>query len=172
MNSPHQAVIALGANIGNARGALLDAVQAITMLPGTQVVASSRIFRTAPVGGPDQPDYLNAITLITTELEPLELLAALQRIENEHGRERTVRWGPRTLDLDIIMFDDVRSDDPELTLPHPRAHERGFVLVPWRDADPQAMWIDGRGIDVMLADVEHGDCVAVSTEPVHGMVIQ
>lgn len=170
MSSSHQAVIALGANLGEADMALIEALRVISELPHTQVIASSRIFRTAPIGGPEQPDYRNAVAIISTQLTPVELLSALNAIENAHGRERSVRWGPRTLDLDIITFDDLRSDDPYLTLPHPRAHERAFVLMPWCDADPNAQWVDGRRIDAMGTDLGDQDCVAASTQRVHEMV--
>ena len=170
MRSSHQAVIALGANLGEADRALIEAMGAISELPHTHVIASSRIFRTAPIGGPEQPDYQNAVAIISTQLTPMGLLDALHVIENAHGRERGVRWGPRTLDLDIITFDDLRSDDPYLTLPHPRAHERAFVLMPWCDADPNAQWVDGRRIDAMVTDLGDQDCVAASTQRVHEMV--
>lgn len=172
MSSSHQAVIALGANLGEAEITLIEAVRSISELPNTQVIASSRIFRTAPIGGPEQPDYLNAVAIVSTQLSPAELLRALNGIENVHGRERSVRWGPRTLDLDIITFDELRSEDPQLTLPHPRAHERAFVLVPWCDADPSARWVDGRQVDAMVADLDEQDCVAMSAERVHEMVSQ
>jgi 2-amino-4-hydroxy-6-hydroxymethyldihydropteridine diphosphokinase len=90
------------------------------------------------VGGPDQPDYYNAVLLARTTLPPAGVLAAAHAAEAARQRTREVRWGPRTLDVDIISYGTVVSDDPELTLPHPRAHERAFVLVPWHDADPAA----------------------------------
>lgn len=170
MSSLHHAVIALGANLGEAERALVEAVRSISELPNTQVLTSSRIFRTAPIGGPEQPDYLNAVAILSTELTPMELLDVLHAIENAHGRERSVRWGPRTLDLDIIAFDDMRSDDPHLTLPHPRAHERAFVLMPWCDADPSAQWVDGRRVDAMVTELDEQDCVASSSQPLHEMV--
>jgi 2-amino-4-hydroxy-6-hydroxymethyldihydropteridine diphosphokinase len=108
------------------------------------VLAVSPVYETAPVGGPDQPDYLNAVLLIETGLAPRDLLAATQRIEADFGRVRAERFGPRTLDIDIISFDGDVSDDPVLTLPHPRAHERAFVLAPWHDLDPAAS-LPGRG---------------------------
>lgn len=139
-----RAVIALGANLGDARAALVGAVQVLAATPQLRVVAESSIYRTAPIGGPDQPDYLNSVVIVETELPPYALLAVCHGIEDDWDRTREVRWGPRTLDLDIIAFGDLVSDDPILTLPHPRAHERAFVLVPWLEADPAAE-VPGRG---------------------------
>lgn len=137
-----RAVIALGANLGDRIGTLRAAVEAIAGL-GT-VLATSSAYETEPVGGPEQPAYLNAVVLLDTSLAPRELLAALQRIEAEHGRTREVRWGARTLDLDIIDIDGLVLDEPDLVLPHPRAHERAFVLVPWLEVQPEAV-VAGHG---------------------------
>ena len=133
-----RAVIALGANLGDARGALEGAVTALKSTPGVALTAESSVYVTAPVGGVEQPDYLNAVVLAETSLSPRELLDRLHGIENDWQRTREVRWGPRTLDLDLIEYEGASSDDPILTLPHPRAHERAFVLVPWLEADPRA----------------------------------
>ena len=133
-----RAVIALGANLGDARAALSGAVDAIAVLPGVALLAESSVYSTAPIGGVEQPDYLNAVVIVDTTLSPRELLDRLHDIENAWHRTREVRWGPRTLDLDLIDFTGVTSDDLDLTLPHPRAHERAFVLVPWLEADPEA----------------------------------
>lgn len=133
-----RAVIALGANLGDARAAVAGAVGALRAEAGIEVIAESSVYATAPIGGVEQPDYLNAVVIVETSLSPRELLDALHAIENSWHRTREVRWGPRTLDLDLIDYAGVTSDDPELTLPHPRAHERAFVLVPWLEADPEA----------------------------------
>jgi dihydroneopterin aldolase/2-amino-4-hydroxy-6-hydroxymethyldihydropteridine diphosphokinase len=98
------------------------------------------VVETDPVGGPEQPDFLNAVVLVTTRLTARELLAACQSIEAGQGRERVVRWGPRTLDIDLIRYGDLLSADPLLELPHPRAEQRAFVLTPWLAVDPQA-WL-------------------------------
>lgn len=137
-----QAVLSLGANLGDAAAALQRAVDELAR--HGRPVAVSAVYRTAPVGGPEQPDYSNAVLILDTELTAAELLEAAQRVEADAGRVRLVRWGPRTLDVDLIAFGEVRSDDPRLTLPHPRAHERAFVLVPWLEADPDAT-LPGRG---------------------------
>jgi 2-amino-4-hydroxy-6-hydroxymethyldihydropteridine diphosphokinase len=109
------------------------------------------VYQTAPVGGPEQPDYLNAVLLIQTSLPPRELLAGVLAIEARHGRVRDIRFGPRTLDIDIISYADQVSTDPVLILPHPRAHERAFVLAPWHDIDPDAT-LAGRGVSDLLDD--------------------
>lgn len=135
-------VIALGSNLGESAEMLHDAAVALFGL--IDIDAVSPLVETDPVGGPDQPAYLNAVVTGTTSLAPRALLRFLHDIERAHGRTRDVRWGPRTLDLDLIQYGDpafntdVQMDDPALTLPHPRAHERAFVLVPWTEADPEA----------------------------------
>lgn len=138
-------VLALGANLADPAQTLRAAIAALSRLPGLQVRAVSPQFATAPVGGPAQPDYLNAVVLASTSRSPQELLQACQAVESDHARERSVRWGPRTLDIDLIAFgapgspEEVVLAGPELTLPHPRAHERAFVLAPWAALDPAAV---------------------------------
>jgi 2-amino-4-hydroxy-6-hydroxymethyldihydropteridine diphosphokinase len=147
-------VLALGSNLGDRQDILQGAVDAIVGLPGVRVTAVSPVYETVPVGGPAQPDYLNAIVLADAARPARELLDRLHEIEAAFDRVRMVRWGPRTLDLDVIDFGGERSDDPELTLPHPRAHERAFVLGPWRDVDPDAA-LPGRGpVAELLAEAD------------------
>jgi dihydroneopterin aldolase/2-amino-4-hydroxy-6-hydroxymethyldihydropteridine diphosphokinase len=140
-NGP-RTVIALGSNLGDRGRTLSLAVDALRSLPGFTVTSVSPIVETDPMGGPEQPPYLNAVVVGRTTLDPEALLAELHRIEAAHGRTREVRWGARTLDLDLIQFGEpgsgheVVSADDALTLPHPRAAERAFVLVPWAEADP------------------------------------
>jgi dihydroneopterin aldolase/2-amino-4-hydroxy-6-hydroxymethyldihydropteridine diphosphokinase len=131
-------VLALGSNLGDRRAALQGAVDELAATPGLDVVAVSPVYETAPVGGPEQPDYLNAVVLAETAQPAGDVLRRAQEIEAAAQRRRDVRWGPRTLDIDVIAYGDQASDDPVLTLPHPRAHERAFVLAPWHDADPGA----------------------------------
>jgi len=148
------AVLSAGANLGDRLGTLQGCVQAIAGLPDTDVLAISPVYETTPVGGPPQPDYLNAVLLIQTGLPPRDLLEAIGGIEARFGRVRAERFGPRTLDIDIISYAGQVSDDPELTLPHPRAHERAFVLAPWHDIDPGAE-LPGRGpIEQLLAGLD------------------
>ncbi|MBP6997254.1 MAG: dihydroneopterin aldolase [Phycicoccus sp.] len=150
-------VIALGGNLGEV-GVVLDEVT-MTLAEGvlTDVTSSGR-YVTDPVGGPDQPDYENRVLVARTRLSASSLLRRLHGIEADHGRERAVRWGARTLDLDLISYgspggdDEVVSERPELTLPHPRAGERAFVLVPWLDADPAARLRVGSQV-VAVADL-------------------
>jgi 2-amino-4-hydroxy-6-hydroxymethyldihydropteridine diphosphokinase len=139
-----RAVLALGSNLGDRLGTLQGCVQAIGGLPDTDVLAISPVYETVPVGGPAQPDYLNAVLIVQTGLRPRELLEAAHRIEADLGRVRAERFGPRTLDIDVIGYDGEVSADPALTLPHPRAHERAFVLAPWHDIDARAE-LPGRG---------------------------
>ncbi len=138
MTGPARAVLSVGSNLGDRLGTLQGCVQAIARLPDTDVRAISPVYETAPVGGPAQPDYLNAVIVIQTGLPPRDLLEAAHRIEADFGRVRAGRFGPRTLDIDIIDYSGEISGDPELTLPHPRARERAFVLAPWHDVDPGA----------------------------------
>ena len=136
---PVTAVIALGANLGDVVETLALARAEIAALDGVTVTGESPMVVTDPVGGPEgQPEYLNQVVEVSTTLSPAALLERLQRIELEHGRTREVRWGARTLDLDVITFGSVVSDHPLLTLPHPRALERGFVVIPWSWMDPGA----------------------------------
>lgn len=158
-------VIALGANLerdGQAPDATVrQAVRQLHRTRGLRGVRLSGLYVTAPVGGElvaGQPDYVNAVALARSSLAPANLLARLHRIESDHGRTRDARWGARTLDLDLIQYGDptagtdVTSTDPDLMLPHPRAGERAFVLVPWRDVDPEATLGTGDG-PVPVADL-------------------
>jgi 2-amino-4-hydroxy-6-hydroxymethyldihydropteridine diphosphokinase len=148
-------VLALGSNLGDRQDILQGAVDAIVGLPGVRVTAVSPVYETVPVGGPAQPSYLNAVVLADAARPARELLDRLHEIEAAFDRVRLVRWGPRTLDIDIIVFDSEHSDDPELTLPHPRAHERAFVLAPWHDVDPDAT-LPGHGpVAELLAKAGH-----------------
>lgn len=155
-------VIAIGSNLGESLETVQNAVSALWI--ALDLKAASRVYETAPVGGPAQSAYLNAVVVGTTQMSPQRLLRTMQDIELEHGRVRQERWGPRTLDLDLIQYGDpvfdtdVRLSTEALTLPHPRAHERAFVLVPWADADAEAtLRVDGqvRRVSELLAEVGH-----------------
>ena len=132
-----RAVISLGANIGNPKEQMDLAVAMLR--EATDVIAVSTYHRTAPVGGPTQPDFLNAICIAESELPAIDLLSLLHGIEKSLGRERIQRWGPRTIDLDLIQYGSLISKAAELELPHPRAFERGFVLAPWIEIEPDAV---------------------------------
>lgn len=133
--------IALGSNLGDRLDHLRAGVAALSELG--EVVDASSLFETEPVGGPDQGRYLNAVALVETDLEPSELLDRLRGIEQARGRVRHERWGPRTLDLDIVAYEDRVVDELDLEIPHPRAHERGFVLAPLVEVWPEAILADG-----------------------------
>jgi len=137
-----KAVIALGSNLGN-RELYIDSALA-ELAKVIEITHLSTNHETDPVGGPEQPKYLNAIAIAETELDPRELLIVMLEIENKLGRKREVHWGPRTIDLDLIVFGDEIIDSEVLVLPHPRAHERKFVLEPWLEIDPDA-YIPGIG---------------------------
>jgi 2-amino-4-hydroxy-6-hydroxymethyldihydropteridine diphosphokinase len=134
-----RAVLSLGSNLGNSAEILSSAAEALNEV--SEIIALSSFYLTRPVGGPPQPDFLNAVVVIDTNLEPEELLMVAQAIEAAHGRERTVdtvKWGPRSLDIDLIKCDELIFNSSDLTIPHPRAHEREFVLRPWLEIDPTA----------------------------------
>lgn len=145
------AYVALGANLGDARAAVAQALRDLGTLPRTQLVRASSLYRSAPVDS-SGPDYINAVAEIGTDLSPEELLAQLQRLEQAAGRERPWRNAPRTLDLDLLLYDELRLDSPTLTIPHPRMAERAFVLVPLAEIAParvtaaQLQAVAGQGI--------------------------
>lgn len=135
--TPVLAYVALGANLGEAETTVRAAIAALGRLPGTQLVAASSLYRTAPVGVPEpQPDYINAVARLATTLTPHALLDELLALEARFGRVRPYRWAPRALDLDLLLYGDVVLDTPRLTLPHPRLHRRAFVLEPLLELDP------------------------------------
>ncbi|MCL7428237.1 2-amino-4-hydroxy-6-hydroxymethyldihydropteridine diphosphokinase [Streptomyces sp. NPDC057806] len=146
LHNPQRAVISLGSNLGNRLETLQGAIDALEDTPGLRVKAVSPVYETEPWGVQpgSQPSYFNAVVILKTTLPPSSLLERAQAVEEAFHRVRDERWGPRTLDVDIVAYADVVSDDPALTLPHPRAHERAFVLAPWHDVEPEAQ-LPGRG---------------------------
>ena len=146
--SPVLACVALGANLGDARAVVQQALGDLTQLGGTRVVRASSLYRTAPHEA-SGPDFINAVALLETQLSPLDLLHALQQIEQAHGRQRPYKNAPRTLDLDLIFHGDAQLATTELTLPHPRWTERAFVLVPLAQVCPERVTAD------LLAAVSH-----------------
>ncbi len=151
-STPARVAIGLGANLGDCRASLEFAITRFGAEPGCRLPARSRFVRSEPVGGPPQPDYLNAVVIIETALDPLALLAVARDVERAAGRDRhrEVRWGPRVLDVDLLSYGDLIVNNAELRLPHPRALERGFVLQPWADVDPDYP-IPGTGLTVAEA---------------------
>lgn len=154
-----RAVLSVGSNVGDRLGHLRSVLDGL----GGAVVTVSPVYETAPWGGVDQDDYLNAVVVVSDAAEDERgWLARAHALEAAAGRARGVRWGPRTLDVDVVTVDDSVSDDPGLTLPHPRAHERAFVLVPWADVEPEAI-LPGRG---RVADLLAGlDTTGVRPRP-------
>jgi 2-amino-4-hydroxy-6-hydroxymethyldihydropteridine diphosphokinase len=159
LHNPKRAVVSLGANLGNRLETLQGAVDALEDTPGIRVKAVSPVYETEPWGVEpgSQPSYFNAVAVLKTTLPPSSLLERAHAVEEAFHRVRDERWGPRTLDVDIVAYADLLSDDPQLTLPHPRAHERAFVLAPWHDVDPEAE-LPGRGpvADLLAAVTREG----------------
>ena len=145
MNDAVRAVVALGSNLDEPERQVRTAFDEIAALPHTRLLAKSRLYNTEPVGYRDQPPFVNACALVETSLEPRALLDRLLAIEQRHGRVREIRNGPRTLDLDIVVYADKVVDEPGLMIPHPRAHERAFVLEPLVEVWPEAV-IAGKGV--------------------------
>ncbi len=161
-------LIALGSNLGDRLENLRAGINELAAVDGVVIDAVSKLYETAPVGGPDeQGPYLNAALVATTTLGAADLLAHLHRIEALRERERTIHWGPRTLDLDLLVYGDLVSDIPSLEVPHPRQHERRFVLVPVCDVAPDLVHpVLGRTMRELLAElpVEPGDLTAVDDD--------
>ena len=148
-----KAVVSLGANIDDPK-ANLDLAVAL-LREATDVIAVSSYLQTKPVGGPEQPDYLNAVAIVESELPAKDLLAVLNGIETAMGRTREIHWGPRVIDLDLVQYGGLLVSDEKLTLPHPRAHERRFVLAPWFEIEPEAILLThGRISDLLNTDLE------------------
>jgi len=146
LHNPQWAVLSLGSNLGNRLETLQGAIDALEDTPGLRIKAVSPVYETEPWGvdPASQPSYFNAVVVLRTTLPPSSLLERAHAVEEAFDRVRADRWGARTLDVDIVSYADVVDDDPRLTLPHPRAHERAFVLAPWYDVDPDAK-LPGRG---------------------------
>ncbi len=166
------AVIALGANLGDRDETLSQAVVAIAELPGIELTGVSALIET-PALKPhgidhDAPAYLNGVVTVLTSLAPHALLDALNAIENAHGRERAKHWGDRTLDLDLISYGELQQSDDRLTLPHPRAAERDFVLVPWLELDPDATLPGWGRVDALPASQPDGPAVGSAVGPALG----
>ncbi|MDT9680931.1 2-amino-4-hydroxy-6-hydroxymethyldihydropteridine diphosphokinase [Streptomyces sp. TRM76323] len=159
LTNPRLAVLSLGGNLGNRLENLQGAIDALEDTPGVRVKAVSPVYETEPWGvEPDaQPPYLNAVVVVKTTLPPSSLLERAHAVEEAFDRVRTERWGARTVDVDIVTYADEVSDDPALTLPHPRAHQRAFVLRPWLDVEPEAQLPGaGRVADLLAGVAQEG----------------
>ncbi|WP_326797388.1 2-amino-4-hydroxy-6-hydroxymethyldihydropteridine diphosphokinase [Streptomyces sp. NBC_01808] len=155
LQNPKLAVLSIGSNLGNRLETLQGSVDALEDTPGLRVKAVSPVYETDAWGVEpgSQPTFFNAVLIVRTTLPPASLMERAHAVEEAFARVRDEQWGPRTLDVDIVAYQGVVSDDPALTLPHPRAHERAFVLVPWHDVDPAAE-LPGRGpVAELLAHV-------------------
>ncbi|MFF8191941.1 2-amino-4-hydroxy-6-hydroxymethyldihydropteridine diphosphokinase [Streptomyces bobili] len=161
LHNPKRAVISIGSNLGNRLETLQGAIDALEDTPGVRIKAVSPVYETEPWGVEpgSQPSYFNAVVVLKTTLPPSSLLERAHAVEEAFHRVRDERWGARTLDVDIVAYADVVSDDPSLTLPHPRAHERAFVLAPWHDVEPSAQ-VPGRGPVAELLDTVSREGVA------------
>lgn len=145
--------VGLGANVGESVPRILRVMEELGEVPGTHVLARSSLYQTAPIGNPEQPDFINAVVRLSTSLSAARLLAEMLAIERRHGRVRAEKDGPRTLDLDLLLYGDCIDADPRMTLPHPRMHERAFVLLPLDEIAPGCV-IPGRGpVARLLAQV-------------------
>jgi 2-amino-4-hydroxy-6-hydroxymethyldihydropteridine diphosphokinase len=151
-----RAYIALGGNLGDPAAQVRAGFAALAVLPNTKLIAQSSLYRSAPVGYADQPDFINAVATIETGLRPRELLDALLAIESGHGRVRDFPNAPRTLDLDLLLYDELKMHEDGLTIPHPRMHERAFVLAPLAEIAPNCV-IPGRGsVSDVLRTIDAG----------------
>ncbi|HBE19488.1 MAG TPA: 2-amino-4-hydroxy-6-hydroxymethyldihydropteridine diphosphokinase [Cyanobacteria bacterium UBA11149] len=152
-----KSAIALGSNLGDSLTTLEAALTNLDQTPGIAVKAKSSWYTTAPIG-PQQPDYLNGCAILSVELSPHELLETLLKVENEFGRVRQERWGPRTLDLDLILFEDLILETPNLQIPHPRMRERAFVLVPLNEiASDWVEPVSGLTISELVQKIDASD---------------
>lgn len=158
------AYIGLGSNLDQPRRQIERALEELAELPGSRLQARSRLYRSAPVGSP-QPDYINAVAQLDTTLEPLALLDALQALEQRHHRVRLERWGPRTLDLDLLLYGDQHIDHPRLRVPHPELARRNFVLYPLADINPDLALPSGTPLASLLASCSSEGLAPLAPEP-------
>lgn len=166
-----RAYIGLGSNLDNPAEQLRRALTALVRLPQTRLAGCSRFYRSAPLGPQDQPDYVNAVAALDTELAPEALLDALQAIEAAQGRVRLRRWGPRTLDLDLLLYGDDILATPRLTVPHPGLAERNFVLHPLAELAPDLVLPDGRRLAALLTQSDHAGLAPLGDGDDNGGVI-
>jgi len=149
--------IALGANLGEPRQTIKDAIFHLSGLPQLQHLRASSLYSSSPMGPSDQPDYVNAVVVAETDLAPLALLDLLQATEHKFGRQRKQHWGPRTLDLDVLLYDDAVINEPRLTIPHPDLCERDFVVVPLAELAPELVLPNGQSLKSLEGVMAHHD---------------
>ena len=162
--------ISLGSNMGDRKKYLKQALEMMNKLDDIRVVKVSRLYETAPVGKTDQNWFLNAVVQLETSLSPEALLKALQNIEHTLDRKRDIRWGPRTIDLDIIAYGQIERTGPLLTIPHPRAHQRAFVLMPLSDIEPSFSFPNGEKVSSLLATLENSEQKVLFFGTIDGMM--
>ncbi len=163
---PARAYLGLGSNQGDSKALLVRAVQELGELPGTRVVAQSSLYVAAPVGGPEQPDFLNMVVAVDTTVPPVSLLEAVRELEDSAGRRREERWGPRTLDVDILWYHAFEATEGPLQVPHPRMEDRRFVLEPLAEIAPDLVLPSGRTAREALAHVREQVVTRLSGEMV------
>lgn len=162
------AYIGLGSNLAEPLAQVESAARELAALPGCELLALSPRYRSAPMGPADQPDYINAVAALATQLEPLALLDALQAIEQQHGRQRLVHWGARTLDLDLLLYGQQQIDHPRLRVPHPGLLERAFVLVPLADIAAQLRLADGQSLATLASPALRAQLQVVASDHITG----
>lgn len=159
---PERVFIGLGSNLNNPVQQVTQALAELADLPQTRLLKSSSLYRSDPIGPQDQPDFINAVALLETQLAPHALLDALQALEQAHRRQRLQHWGPRTLDLDILLFGQQHLQTDRLNIPHPYAYERNFVLWPLAEIAPELIFPDGRHLKTLLAQCPLGTLENIS----------
>ena len=160
----HQAFVALGSNLEDPIKQVTTALKELTQIPQTTFIKCSPLYESDPVGVTDQPNFINAVALVTTELSPHELLKELQKIENDHKRVRKIHWGPRTLDLDLILYDQEKINTPTLIIPHPEFSKRSFVLKPLFDLNPKLITPLDQTISELIAKIDCSDLKIIAKD--------
>lgn len=164
MKPIHKAYIAIGSNLNDPLKQVNSVIKELHELPKSHVSAVSSLYQSSPIESDDQPDYINAVISLETQLHAHDLLTELERIETEHGRTRTTRrWGPRTIDLDLILFDDLSINTPRLIVPHPEFHKRAFVLVPLYEIAPDLVLPSGKKLGELLLELPKTDLAIIET---------
>jgi len=168
MSEPVRAFVGLGGNLGDPAATLQEAIRELDGLPSTRLLRASRLYRSPAWGVQGQPDFINAVALLETALDARTLLDAMLQVERLHGRDRAAetRWGPRTLDLDLLLYGDAVIEEPGLRVPHPHLHERAFALLPLSEIAPEAM-IPGRGVVRDVLDTIAADAIERVDNPAH-----
>jgi 2-amino-4-hydroxy-6-hydroxymethyldihydropteridine diphosphokinase len=165
VKTKHKVYIAIGSNLDNPVYQVKSAIKELRKLPKTHLTAVSNLYQSPPLGPSEQPDYINAVAELETCLQAHDLLTELERIEFEHGRTRTTRrWGPRTLDLDLILFDDLSINTPRLIVPHPEFHKRIFVLVPLYEVAPDLILPSGKKLRELMDELSEENNLSIIHE--------